>query len=135
MKSLFDDEIANEMARLLNKQASEEEVDLVKAGEYLHSAMDILEQQGFQKNAEDVLNILYKIAVKHKKKVDKHTKGLTSEKMVKNLLDHGTEFNLADQNLSLDLDDDDDLLNLEFDENNIEVDETDPLSLDFEDEI
>lgn len=48
---------------------------------------------------------------------DRHTKNLTSKKMIKNLKDHGTVFNMADTNLA------DDLLaqELEFeDENNAE---------------
>ncbi len=59
------------------------------------------------------------------KSVDPHTKGLTSEKMVKNLLHHGTEFNMVD-----------DLLNLEVGDGELEVSEKDmPSEMDFEDEL
>lgn len=61
---------------------------------------------------------------------DPHTRGLTSEKMLKNLLHHGTEFNMADDGKS------DDLLNLEVADDGLEVseDENGP-EMDFEDEI
>ena len=55
---------------------------------------------------------------------DKHTDGLTSEKMIKNLLDHGTEFNLADDNL----------LDFDIDGNSISADDEEPILIDFEDE-
>ncbi len=58
---------------------------------------------------------------------DRHTKGLTPEKQVKNLLDHGTQFNLAD--------DGNDLLNLEINDGlEVTEDKTNP-EMDFEDEI
>lgn len=76
------------------------------------------------------------IASKHKKPKDPrrisdpHTKGLTSEKMVRNLLDHGTEFNMSDDGVA------DDLLNLDINDADLEVLENEALSeLDFEDEI
>lgn len=61
---------------------------------------------------------------------DPHTKGLTPDKMVKNLLHHGTEFNMADDGFA------DDLLSLEFNDTGLEVseDEHNP-EMDFEDEI
>lgn len=60
---------------------------------------------------------------------DRHTKGLTPEKQVRNLLDHGTQFNLADDGQA------DDLLNLEINDG-LEVTENkvNP-EMDFEDEI
>jgi hypothetical protein len=40
---------------------------------------------------------------KHKSKTDRHTQGLTSEKMLNNLKQHGTVFNMADDQNSEDL--------------------------------
>lgn len=61
---------------------------------------------------------------------DPHTSGLTSEKMIKNLLHHGTEFNMADDGKS------DDLLNLEVADDGLEVSEEENApEMDFEDEI
>lgn len=76
------------------------------------------------------------IASKHKRphdprKInDPHTRGLTPDKMVKNLLHHGTEFNMSDDGMA------DDLLNLEINDEGLEVDEKgqNP-EMDFEDEI
>ena len=80
----------------------------------------------------DVYKILLKLAKKHNKSnkhIDKHTKNLTSEKMLKNLIEHGTEFNMSNDSFYDDDDDDeegdDDLLLLDLGED----DE------DFEDEI
>lgn len=66
-----------------------------------------------------------------KKKVDRHTKGLTSEKMIKNLKNHGTVFNLTDDGNAAD-----DMLNLEVGDDGLEVSEKDqnPDLGDFEDE-
>lgn len=76
------------------------------------------------------------IASKHRKPKDPrkisdpHTKGLTPDKIVKNLLHHGTEFNMADDGVG------DDLLNLDISDADLEVLENDALSeMDFEDEI
>lgn len=105
--------------------------NLVKAAEYLHSALDILEENGMRAQADKVLGILNKIASgdeqyangkpnkpKNPTNVsDSHTKGLTSEKMVKNLEDHGTVFNMAD--------DGNDVLNAEITEEPLEVSEPD----------
>lgn len=64
--------------------------------------------------------------------IDRHTKGLTSEKQLKNLIDHGTQFNLSDDNGA------DDLLALDIDDNDLEVLEGELMDmgdLGFEDEI
>jgi hypothetical protein len=57
---------------------------------------------------------------------DRHTKGLTPEKMLSNLKNHGTEFNMADDGLA------DDLLNADIDHDPLEVSEED-LEKTFED--
>lgn len=63
-------------------------------------------------------------------KKDPHTSNLTSEKILKNLKDHGTEFNMADDGKS------DDLLNLEVMDSDLEVSEGENSpEMDFEDEI
>lgn len=76
------------------------------------------------------------LASKHKKPKDPrkisdpHTRGLTPDKMVKNLLHHGTEFNMADDGSA------DDLLNLEINNDGLEVTENNlNPEMDFEDEI
>lgn len=80
--------------------------------------------------------VMESLASKHKKPKDPrkisdpHTKGLTPEKMVKNLLHHGTEFNMADDGRA------DDLLDLDISDADLEVLENEALSdMDFEDEI
>ena len=62
-KALFADELAAEMQKELYKIASGQSPDLIKAGEYLHSALEILEDTGLQKHADQVLGILEKIAI------------------------------------------------------------------------
>jgi hypothetical protein len=135
-KKMFEEEILINMNQSLSsplvKSASSK---LETAVEYLNSAAEIFEDMGLIKNADEVLNVLTSIA-KHKKpknptKVfDRHTKGLTPDKMVKNLLDHGTEFNMADDGQV------DDLLNLDINDADLEVLEDEILSdMDFEDEV
>lgn len=59
---------------------------------------------------------------------DRHTKGLTSEKMVNNLKHHGTVFNMADDAFN-------DVLNADIDDDLV-VSENDLMQIgDFEDEI
>jgi len=200
LKKSFEDELMSGMMQQMHKQASKKAPNLTKAAECLHSALEIFESAGLQTTADQIVNILEKIAqhntFKHvdkmpslktlmeagmtqsdlaecakknpepkamaklnltlrylglsdhsigkligptnvmseeeakelinpnssfgktliskdysndleslaKKKVkkhDKHIKGLTPEKQVKNLLDHGTPFNLADDNFAV----------------------------------
>lgn len=61
-KSVFEQELISGMQIQLHKQASAERPDLVKAGECLHAAMEILEQAGLQSRADQVLSVLHKIA-------------------------------------------------------------------------
>lgn len=111
-----------------NKKVCEGMQSLDKAVDYLNSAMQIFEDMGYHKKANEVLKILVKIAEKHQNKAtkDNSTKGLTPEKMVKNLLHHGTQFNMADDGSMSDL------LDADIDEN-LEVTESDFQSS-FEDE-
>jgi hypothetical protein len=116
IKNNFADELVLGMQRELGspiiKQGMEE---IIKAADYLNAAVEIFEDAGMTVKADQVLNILSKIADKHlkPKKVSDHTtKGLTSEKMIKNLLHHGTEFNMSDDN---------DILNLDINDADLEV--------------
>lgn len=139
-KSVFEDELIAGMQRELQAHEKKQGMEnLVKAADYLHSALEILEESGLTTQADEVLKILSKIAednqdAQHKRpknplKVhDPHTKGLTPDKQVKNLLNHGTPFNMADDGKA------DDLLNLDIDDKALEVTEAPSSQKDFEDE-
>lgn len=132
-KSVFEEELMLGMDRELRSMGSEHKADdLVQAADYLHSAMELLEDTEFTVQAEEIFQILEKIAVKHKHKIPQktngHTKGLTPEKMLKNLKEHGWVFNLADDGSI------NDFLNAEIGEE-LEVGKKDTEGLDFEDEI
>ena len=63
IKMSFENELASNMRSELQKQASTNDLnDLGKAGECLHSALNILEEAGLQARANDILNLLKKIA-------------------------------------------------------------------------
>lgn len=126
-KSVFEEELVIGMDRELRSMATGHDLkDLAKAADYLHSAMDLLEETGLTVQAEEVFQILSKIANKH----NGYTQGLTSEKMTENLKHHGTVFNLADDNSI------NDLLNAEIGAKELEVSDKDAEGdLDFEDEI
>ena len=136
-KSINETELIQGMKDALESgQQKQATLDLDKAIDYLHSAIDIFEQTGQTVKADAVLLILEKIAKKHGKKPkdprkisDRHTKGLTSEKMVENLKHHGIVFNLNDDGLAAD-----DLLNADIIDEPLEVQEKKE-DLDFEDEI
>lgn len=117
MIKIFEDSILLDMEKKLVKNANKQ-VNSVDAIDYLYSAITALEEANLDKYAEETLNIIKKIG----SKVDKHTAGLTSEKMIENLLDHGTEFNLSED---INFDD--------IDLDNLEVVEDEPDD-DFEDE-
>lgn len=131
-KSIFEDELVQNMHNELVKKAHNIETDnLDKAVDYLNSAADIFDSVGLTKNADQVLSVLTKIAKSGKKKPkdpkkisDRHTKGLTPEKMVKNLKNHGHPMNLAD----------DHILNQEINDN-LSVSDGELTVNDFEDEI
>ncbi len=138
-KALFEDELIAGMQRELQAHEKKQGMEnLVKAADYLHSAMDILEEAGLTVQAEGIFKILSKIAAEahkppHPKNPlnihDPHTKGLTPEKQVKNILDHGTQFNMADDGSA------DDLLNADIMDEGLEVAEKDQPEMDFEDEV
>jgi hypothetical protein len=62
MKEFHLDELSLSMHKELIKQASDEQPNLVKAAECLHTALEILEEQGLQARADQVLQLLDKIA-------------------------------------------------------------------------
>jgi hypothetical protein len=60
---LFENEMASAMQQELRKQASSEETPkLVRAAECLHAALEILEEQGLHARADEVLQLLQKLA-------------------------------------------------------------------------
>ena len=116
----MNDELLSSMVKELQSSDRVQAMDnLVKAADYLNSAYSILEESGMTAQADKILNILAKIA-QDENDAKKHPKrqpvkgdldtGLTSAKMVENLKDHGTVFNLNDHNKA------DDLLNAEISE-------------------
>jgi hypothetical protein len=141
-QAVHEAELIHGMQRELQSYDKKQGMDsLVKAAEYLHSVIEILEEAGLTAQADQVLTILAKIAIdehdakqkSHKppaKKTDPHTHGLTPEKMVENLKHHGIVFNLSNDGKS------DKLLNndLAVDDNDLEVEEPTTSEKDFEDE-
>ena len=139
-KSVFEDEIIAGMQRKLAENDVEEGMfSLIKAVDYINSAVDILEEQGMQTKADQLLYILLKIAEKHQKKPtdlrkiqDKH-KPRNSEEMIKNLLHHGTVFNMSDDGAVVhDDSSSDDLLDVDISDE-LDVDEKELSS--FEEEL
>jgi hypothetical protein len=128
---VFEEELVSGMDRELRSMATEQDAsNLMQAADYLYSSMDLLEETGFSVQAEEIFQVLDKIAKKHQvpSKPNHYMAGLTPEKMVKNLREHGWVFNLADDGSA------DDLSNVEVGER-LEVTEKDAEELDFEDEI
>lgn len=121
-KAIYESDIISEMNKELEYSDSFKSAvtDLSVAVENINSAAEVLDDMGFILQADKLLSILTKVA----QKTDPHTANLSSEKMVQNLLDHGTVFNLAD---------DKDLLNAEVGDENLEV--VDAPEMDFEDEL
>lgn len=137
-KSIFEDEIISNFEKELVKSANVQNFDkLEKAADYLNSAIDILDNFGMKKHSDKLLSILIKIAEDEnlaKQVKDWHSKNLNSEKMTKNLKEHGTVFNMADDGKT------NKLLNQEVtkdtnsvEDSDLEVEE-DPFEMDFEDE-
>jgi hypothetical protein len=82
-KSVFENELIAGMQQELRKQASGQAPDLVKAGECLHAALEILEEVGLQAKANQVLSVLSKIAAEHP---SKHIQKMPTLQM---LMQHG----------------------------------------------
>jgi hypothetical protein len=71
-KPVFENDLIAGMQHELRKLAAGGEFpDLVKAGERLHAALEILEDSGLQRHADNLLNVLEKIAAGHKGKLAK----------------------------------------------------------------
>ena len=111
-KSVFENDLITGMIHELHAHDQKQGMNnLVKAADYLHSAMDILEEAGLTVKADKLLNILNKIAQDAqatKAHKDHSTHGLTSDKMVENLKHHGHTLNdssKADDLLNLDIND------------------------------
>ena len=125
-KSVFEDELIEGMQKQLSKEPDKS--DLIKAVDYITAAIEIFEDNGMTAKADQLLSVLEKFAAKKvppKKKVapkksDPHTKGLTPEKMVQNLLHHGHPMNYADDNLAKDMSDK--LLEQEIEASTSEID-------------
>ena len=116
-KSVFEEDLVNDMYKIVTGGEKFKAINrLSEAVDCLNSASEILSNYGLTSQADAIIDILYKIAN------DPHTNGLTSEKMVDNLKDHGTEFNLSD----------DDILDLDI---GLSDDEPDNSDMTFEDEV
>lgn len=130
--AVHENEIIYGMQRELQSEDKKQGMqNLVKAADYLQSAMEILEETGLSSHADKILNILLKIAQDNqdaKNVSDSHTKGLTPERMVENLKHHGIVFNLADDHKA------NDLLEADVSEEPLEVTESHPVEKDFEEE-
>lgn len=66
LKPTFENELISNMQQELHKQASSSAPDLVKAAECLHAALEIFEEQGLHARADQILELLSKIAQTHK---------------------------------------------------------------------
>jgi hypothetical protein len=83
MKKSFEDELMTGMQRELVKQASGGTPDLSKAAECLHAALEIFEEQGLTTRADQLMNVLYKIAQTQK------TKPVMEMPSIKSLMEKG----------------------------------------------
>ena len=62
MKRSFEDELISGMQDELRKNAEAEKPKLSRAADCLHSALELLEQQGMHARADEVLQLLEKLA-------------------------------------------------------------------------
>ena len=82
MKEFLDEELISGMQQELRKYAADEAApDLVKAAECLHAALEILEEQGKHAQADQLLQVLQKIAQTRKAK--QSTKMPTAEALAR----------------------------------------------------
>ncbi len=104
---------ADDIASVMQKNLASANVDELKinkiasAIDCLNSAADSFEIAGFEKEAELVTAFLEVLAKKKRqksKKSDSATKGLDSNKMLKNLKEKGIMFNADDTNYAADSD-------------------------------
>jgi hypothetical protein len=119
-KSIFEDELIYGMQRELQAHDKKQGMNnLVKAADYLQSAIEIFEEAGLTSKADQLLKILNKIA--NDEQNAWHTKGLNPDKMTNNLNQHGTVFNMVDDSSA-----EDDLLNVEVGNEPLEVSDPNP---------
>lgn len=118
----------NFMSQKDSEDLTDEERSFGKMWEWLQNPKAVDSNAPFK--AGDEFNI-QSIAEDEMSAVDKAVKGLNSNKMVQNLKNHGTVFNMADDNAS------DDLLNLDVGDDGLEVSSEDGSESveDFEDEV
>lgn len=102
-KSVFEDELIYGMQREMQSHAKKEGMkDLVKAADYLHSALDILEEAGMTAQADKVLGILKKIAsednqdANHKPRDPRLIPKSRPDEHLADILDADIDINLAD---------------------------------------
>jgi hypothetical protein len=121
-KSVFENDLINGMQKLLvNKDKFANINRLPEALDCLHAASEIFAEYGLYTQSDRIVALLNKLGN------DPHTDGLTSEKMLDNLKDHGHEFNMTDDMTDV-LDSDIGIVSGEF------VDDTDDTDAMFEDE-
>lgn len=99
-RSLFEEELVYNMHQALLKEENKSE-ELLQAINLVSSASEIFEDEGFTTKADELLEVLFKIA--KKMHPDRHVKNLTTDKMIKNLKQHGHPLNLADDGSSEDI--------------------------------
>lgn len=110
-KSVFEEELISGMQKRLAKIDLEENINsLSKAVDYINSAIDIFDQNKMYSKSDKLLSLLLKVAekiqpkLKDPRKIHDKCNPINSDKMIKNLLDHGTVFNCSmDQNLNDDV--------------------------------
>ena len=108
-----------EVEELLNPHAT-----LNKIYDWMHDPNQSIDQPGSQIKPDHEIEFS---SVADSTPFDRHTKGLTPDRMVKNIEEHGHPMNLADDGFA------DDLLNADIDDNVLEVTEGEDPSKTFED--
>lgn len=83
-KKVFEDDLIAGMQQELRKQASAETPNLIKAADCLHAALEIFEEVGLQKQANQVLDLLQKIAQHHTTKSKPVQKIFPIQKLMEN---------------------------------------------------
>lgn len=83
-KKVFEDDLIAGMQQELRKQASAETPNLIKAADCLHAALEIFEEVGLQKQADQVLDLLQKIAQHHTTKSKPVQKIFPIQKLMEN---------------------------------------------------
>jgi hypothetical protein len=91
-KSVFEDELIHGMQRELHDHDKKQGMNnLVKAAEYLHSAVQIFEEAGMTAKADQVLRILGRIALAQDTLDARHDSNVKEMPSMKALMDNGVE--------------------------------------------